>query len=107
MISPTEHSHIYTLSQYAAFMVGPDAVDGPAITRAGTPPRRDRRLVRIAGRVDDAAAWARMGRELLEPDDHPYARHLHDILLRKLIAGDPDLTLTAADRAEHERRMAS
>lgn len=65
------------------------------------------RLVRLAGRVDDAAAWARMGRELLRPEDHPYGRHLHDILFAKMIAGDPDLTLTAADRAEHERRLAS
>lgn len=63
------------------------------------------RLVRIAGRPDDAAAWARMGREFLKPEDHPYWRHMHDILFDKLIAGDPDLTLTAADRAEHDRRL--
>lgn len=65
------------------------------------------RLVRIAGRPDDAAAWARMGRDLLKPEDHPYWRHQHAILFEKLIAGDPDLTFTAADRAEHERRLAA
>lgn len=65
------------------------------------------RLASVAGRRDAAAAWARRGREALgasDPTSYPY--HLHSIFFEKLIAGDPDLTLTAADRAEHGRRMA-
>lgn len=62
---------------------------------------------RWLGRPDDAAVWAHMGRDLLKPEDRPYWWHQHTILFEKLIAGDPDLTFTATDRAEHKRRLAA
>jgi hypothetical protein len=65
------------------------------------------RLASLDGRREQAAAWARLGRDILATCDwHPYPYHERSIIFEKLIAGDPDLTLTAADRAEHERRIA-
>lgn len=66
------------------------------------------RLAAMAGRHEAAAAWGRFGRErLAETDLTGYPLHLQEILLEKLIAGDPVLHFGAADRLEHERRMAA
>ncbi|WAS91068.1 hypothetical protein [Nannocystis punicea] len=64
------------------------------------------RLAVLDGRRDDAQAWARLGLALLAGAAWPpYAHHERSILFEKLLAGDFDLPLTAADRAERERRF--
>jgi len=89
------------------------AAHGLASSHGSTPYAADRvgltlllaRLARLTGRPDDALAWARFGRELLATMDWgPYAYHLTSILFEKLIAGDPELTLTKADELEFDRQ---
>lgn len=90
------------------------AAHGLASSHGSTPYAADRvgltlllaRLARLTGRPDDALAWARFGRELLAAEDWgPYAHHLTSILFEKLIAGDPELTLTRADKDEFDRGL--
>ncbi len=64
------------------------------------------RLAQLDGRRDAVVEWAKFGRELLDQSswpDYPYYRHA--ITFEKLLAGNDELAFTAADRAEHDRRM--
>lgn len=64
------------------------------------------RLAHLDGRRDAVTAWATLGKELLgQAQWPPYAHHTHMILFEKLLAGTPELEITAADRAERDRRM--
>jgi hypothetical protein len=63
------------------------------------------RLACVDGRRDSSRSWAELGLELLSQSDWPdYPRHTFAILFERLRAGAEDLHITAADRAERDRR---